>query len=46
VGIRVAPAGRLLVVLRPTITDGRITRIDAVADRGSLDRLEILPFAD
>jgi RNA polymerase sigma-70 factor, ECF subfamily len=46
VGVRVAPKGRLLVVLRPTITDGRITRIDAVADRGSLDRLEILPFAD
>lgn len=46
VGILVAPAGRLLLVLRPTITDGRITRIDAIADRGSLGQIDVRPFPD
>jgi RNA polymerase sigma-70 factor (ECF subfamily) len=32
VGARVAPAGQLLLVLRPTIVGGRIVAIDAVAD--------------
>lgn len=45
-GILVAPAGRLLLVLRPTITDGRITRIDAIADRGSLGQIDVRPFPD
>ena len=41
VGIRVAPAGRLLLVLRPTIVDGRIVAIEAVADRDGLTDLII-----
>ena len=36
VGIRVAPGGRLLLVLRPTIVDGRIIDVEAVADRATL----------
>jgi RNA polymerase sigma-70 factor (ECF subfamily) len=41
VGIRVAPGGRLLLVLRPTIVDGRIVDLEAVADRGTLARLAL-----
>ena len=41
VGVRVAPAGQLLLVLRPTIVDGRIVAIEAVADRDSLAELII-----
>jgi len=37
----VAPAGRLLLVLRPTIVDGRIVAIEAVADRDGLADLII-----
>jgi RNA polymerase sigma-70 factor (ECF subfamily) len=40
-GIQVAPGGRLLLVLRPTIVDGRIVAIEAVADRASLADLSI-----
>jgi hypothetical protein len=36
VGIHVAPGGRLLLVLRPTIVNGRIVGVEAVADQGSL----------
>ena len=43
-GIVVEPAGRLLLVLLPTIVDGRIARINAVADRSSLDQLALRPF--
>lgn len=41
VGVRVAPAGRLLLVLRPTLVDGRIVAIEAVADPESLADLII-----
>jgi RNA polymerase sigma-70 factor (ECF subfamily) len=41
VGIIVAPQGRLLLVLRPTISDGRIVAIDVVADPEHLGRLDI-----
>jgi RNA polymerase sigma-70 factor (ECF subfamily) len=41
VGARVAPGGRLLLVLRPTIVDGRIVAIDAVADPDTLASLVI-----
>jgi RNA polymerase sigma-70 factor, ECF subfamily len=41
VGIRVAPAGQLLLVLRPTIVDGRIVDLEAVADRATLDGLAL-----
>ncbi len=43
-GVVVEPAGRLLLVLLPTIVGGRITRIDAVADTGSLGQLALRPF--
>jgi RNA polymerase sigma-70 factor (ECF subfamily) len=43
-GVVVEPSGRLLLVLLPTIVGGRITRIDAVADRSSLDQLALRPF--
>lgn len=43
-GIVVEPAGRLLLVLLPTIVGGRITRIEAVADRASLAQLALRPF--
>ena len=41
VGARVAPAGKLLLVLRPTIVGGRIVAIDAVADPDVLADLVI-----
>jgi len=37
----VAPGGRLLLVLRFTIADGRITAIEAIADRERLDGLDL-----
>ena len=40
-GIRVAPGGRLLLVLRPTVVAGRIVAIEAVADHASLADLII-----
>ena len=40
-GIRVAPGGRLLLVLRPTVVGGRIVAIEAVADHASLADLTI-----
>src|SRR5215813_1344820 len=40
-GILVAPHGRLLLVLRPTIVDGRIAELEAVANTESLARLSI-----
>ena len=41
VGIRVAPGGQILLVLRPTIVDGRIVAFEALADRDSLADLII-----
>lgn len=40
-GAIVAPRGKLLLVLRTTIEDGRITAIQAVADRAMLRGLEL-----
>ncbi|WP_323000054.1 hypothetical protein [Castellaniella sp.] len=41
-GIAVPEAeGRMLLVLRVTLKGDRIARIEAVADRESLDRLEV-----
>lgn len=40
-GAIVAPRGKLLLVLRTTIEDGRITAIQAVADRALLQGLEL-----
>lgn len=41
VGAVVAPAGRLRVVLQPTIVGDRITRLDVVADPARLASLDI-----
>ena len=41
IGIRVAPHGRLLLVVRPTIVDGRIVDLQAVADRATLAGLTL-----
>ena len=41
VGARIAPHGRLLLVLRPTIVDGRIVDVEAVADPARLADLII-----
>lgn len=41
IGIIVAPQGRLLLALRTTIRDGRIARLEAVANAGELARLEL-----
>jgi RNA polymerase sigma-70 factor (ECF subfamily) len=41
VGARVAPGGRLLLVLRPTIVGGKIVDVEAVADPGRLADLMI-----
>jgi RNA polymerase sigma-70 factor (ECF subfamily) len=38
-GIRVAPHGRLLLVLRPVIAGGRIVEVEAVAERARLGAL-------
>lgn len=40
-GAIVAPAGRLLLVLRLTVADDRITAIEAVSDRGRLAQMEL-----
>jgi hypothetical protein len=40
-GIVVAPRGRVLVVLRPIIAEGRIIDIEAVADAAALGRLTV-----
>ncbi len=45
-GLVVAPAGRLLMVLRMTIVDGRITAIDAIADAEQLGALELALLPD
>lgn len=41
VGAIVAPKGKLLLVLRTTVEDGRITAIHAIADRAVLQGLEL-----
>jgi RNA polymerase sigma factor (sigma-70 family) len=44
-GLVVAPRGKLVLVLRLTITDGRIAGVEAVADRASLENLELTVLA-
>lgn len=41
-GVMVAPAGKLLLVLRVTVTDGRISGIEAVADPDQLAALDLV----
>jgi len=41
VGVLVAPAGRLFLVLLPTVENGKIVRIDAVAEPDRLAMLEV-----
>jgi len=41
-GALVAPRGRLFSVMAFTVTDGRIARIDALADPERLDRLDLV----
>jgi RNA polymerase sigma factor (sigma-70 family) len=41
VGIVVAPLGRLMMVIRVTLADGRITELDVVADPEKLREIEI-----
>ncbi len=40
-GLVVAPGGRLLMVLRLSMANGRITAIEALADRDALERLDL-----
>lgn len=40
-GVMVAPNGRLFLVLLPTLVNGRIAKIEAVADAERLQRLDI-----
>jgi RNA polymerase sigma-70 factor (ECF subfamily) len=44
--IAVLPAGRLLLVLRLEIVDGRIAGIEAVADPARLRRLDLEVLED
>jgi RNA polymerase sigma-70 factor (ECF subfamily) len=46
VGLVVAPQGRLLRALRFTITAGKITQIDVVADPENLEQLDLAILAD
>jgi RNA polymerase sigma factor (sigma-70 family) len=46
VGVVVAPRGQLLLALRLTIEDDRITLIDVMADPARLDRLDLAVLAD
>jgi RNA polymerase sigma-70 factor (ECF subfamily) len=41
VGLVIAPRGRLMLVLRPTIEGGRIAEIEVIADPDSLRELEV-----
>lgn len=46
VGVLVAPAGRLMLVLGVQLRQGRIVAIDAIADQLRLQRLELVAFLD
>jgi RNA polymerase sigma-70 factor (ECF subfamily) len=46
VGLLVAPRGHLLVVLRLTMTAGRITEIDVIEDPARLDQLDLAVLGD
>jgi RNA polymerase sigma-70 factor, ECF subfamily len=41
IGIVVAPRGRLLLVIRPTIRDGRITELEVISDPGRARSFEL-----
>ena len=41
VGVVIAPRGRLFRVLRFTIANGRIARIDVVGDPATLGRIDL-----
>jgi RNA polymerase sigma-70 factor (ECF subfamily) len=41
IGVVIAPRGQLLMVLRPTIEDGRIVDIEVLANPDSLRQLEV-----
>ena len=45
-GIVMAPRGRLVLVLALTIADGRISRIDVIADPARLEQLELAVLDD
>jgi RNA polymerase sigma-70 factor (ECF subfamily) len=40
-GVLVAPHGQIVVVLRVTFRDGRISEINAVADHATIDAMEL-----
>ena len=44
IGVIVDPRGKLLLILSLTFEGGRIKEIEAVADRGMLDELELVPL--
>jgi RNA polymerase sigma factor (sigma-70 family) len=46
VGVVVAPHGRLLMVLRPTVRGDRIVEIEVLADHDSIRKLEIAALED
>ena len=46
VGFRVPPRGKLFLVLRLTITGGKIVAIDAVADPATLSQLDLVDLDD
>jgi RNA polymerase sigma-70 factor (ECF subfamily) len=46
VGVMVAPLGRLLLVLRLKLAQGRIAEIDVVADPDRLRRLDLAVLPD
>jgi len=46
VGVVVAPRGRLFLVLRVTVAEGRIVAIDAIADPGRLPKIALAAFVD
>jgi RNA polymerase sigma-70 factor (ECF subfamily) len=45
IGVIVDPRGKLLLILSLTFEGGRIKEIEAVADRGMLDELELVPLS-
>jgi RNA polymerase sigma factor (sigma-70 family) len=46
VGVILAPQGQLLLVVLPTITDGKIVRIDVIAHPERLRQLDLAVFSD
>jgi RNA polymerase sigma-70 factor (ECF subfamily) len=46
VGVVVAPRGRLLMVLRFRVRDGKIVEIDAIADPARLRQLDLTVLDD